>query len=67
MYYGLILFNFQKILKLEDIALDSKENDIKRKNFIIKLDRIMLFVFIFIFLLFNVFYFIIYNSTWLNE
>ena len=62
LYYGLILFNLRKILKIEDASKGSKENDIQRTNSIIRWDRFMLMIFVAIFFLFNICYFIKYLS-----
>ena len=64
LYYGIILFNLRKILKVADSANATNEKDIKLNNSIIRCDKIMLFFFLIIFFLFNAFYFIIYLSIW---
>ena len=61
LYYGLILFNLRKILKIENSGKTFMENnDIHLTNSIIRWDRFMLIFFLFIFKLFNASYFILY-------
>ena len=61
LYYGLILFNLRKILKIEDARKTFMEkNDIHLTNSIIRWDRFMLIFFLFIFKLFNACYFFLY-------
>ena len=61
MYYGLILFNLRKILKIVDAAKAADEKDVQQMtNSVIKFDRLMVVAYIIIFLLFNVCYFISY-------
>ena len=60
-YHGLILFNLRKITK--KIQMEEKRSnreDEELSNKIIKLDRLMLIVYITIFILFNVCYFMKY-------
>ena len=60
-YYGLILLNLRKILKISDGAKAGNEKNVqKMTNSIIKMDRLMLVAYIIIFFLFNVCYFISY-------
>ena len=60
MYYGLILFKLRKILKIGDVA--NEKHVQQMTNSVIKMDHLMLVVYIMIFFLFNVCYFIYYLS-----
>ena len=63
MYYGLILFNLRKITKkIQMTEKTSKGKDEELSNIIIKFDRLMLIIYIIIFILFNAYYFIKYLS-----
>ena len=60
-YYGLILLKLRPIVKIEDTEMAAfPSNDVKLSNSVIKIDRLMLAVYLIIFVIFNVFYFIIY-------
>ena len=62
-YHGLILFNLRKITKkiqIDEKRPSRKEKDEELSNRIIRLDRLMLIVYITIFILFNVYYFMKY-------
>ena len=59
-YYGLILLKLRPIVKIEDTEMAFPSNDVKLSNSVIKIDRLMLAVYLIIFGIFNVFYFIIY-------
>ena len=59
-YYGLILLKLRPIVKIEDTEMALPSNDVKLSNSVIKIDRLMLAVYLIIFGIFNVFYFIIY-------
>ena len=63
MYYGLILFKLRKIFKVEaeDDEKSLNRHAIKISNSIIKVDRVMLIVYLILFILLNVCYFIIYS------
>ena len=60
MYYGLILFKLRKILKIGDVA--NEKHVQQMTNSVIKMDHLMLVVYIIIFFLFNICYFIYYLS-----
>ena len=60
MYYGLILFKLRKILKIGDVANEKHVQQMTTS--VIKMDHLMLVVYIIIFFLFNVCYFIYYLS-----
>ena len=63
LYYGLILFNLRKILKISDAAKAGNEKNVQQMtNSIIKMDRLMVVAYMIIFLLFNVCYFISYSA-----
>ena len=59
-YYGLILLKLRPIVKIEDTEMAFPCNDVNFSNSVIKIDRLMLAVYLIIFGIFNVFYFIIY-------
>ena len=59
-YYGIILLKLRPIVKIEDTEMAFPSNDVKLSNSVIKIDRLMLAVYLIIFGIFNVFYFIIY-------
>ena len=62
MYYGLILFNLRKITKKIRTVEGKKSNEDAEElsNKIIKFDRLILIIYMIIFILFNVYYFIKY-------
>ena len=61
-YYGLILFNLRKILKINVAEKGAtNEKDVQQMtNSVIKFDRLMLVTYVIIFSLFNIVYFISY-------
>ena len=62
-YYGLILFNLRRIKKpkkITDVGMTSNENEEMLTNAIIKLDRLILFMYGIIFAAFNAYYFMKY-------
>ena len=59
-YYGLILLKLRPIMKVEETEMAFPKHDVKLSNSVIKIDRLMLAVYLIIFVIFNVFYFIIY-------
>ena len=61
-YYGFILWKLRPIMKMkiEDTEMAFPSNDVNFSNSVIKIDRLMLAVYLIIFGIFNVFYFIIY-------
>ena len=63
MYYGMILFKFRKILKAQkdstNTTLNLEKKEIELTNFVINLDRLMVFIYLMIFIIFNILFFII--------
>ena len=63
MYYGMILFKFRKILKAKkdstSTTLNMEKKEIELTNFVINLDRLMVFIYLMIFIIFNIIFFII--------
>ena len=62
-YYGIILLKLRPIVKIEDTEKAFPRNDNKLSNAVTKIDRMMLALYLIIFLMFNFCYFIIY-FTW---
>ena len=63
LYYGLILFKLRKFSKKNKIGStkkDSNEDMEELSDSIIKWDRLMLVIYVIIFILFNAYYFIKY-------
>ena len=60
LYYGLITFKLRRFNKIEDEKINSKENDIKVSNAILKLDRVMLVFYCLAFGFYNIGYFMKY-------
>ena len=59
-YYGLILLKLRPIMKVEDTETAFPKHDAKLSNLVIKIDRLMLAVYLIVFVMFNILYFIIY-------
>ena len=63
MYYGMILFKFRKILKAKkdstSTSMNMEKKEIELTNFVINLDRLMVFIYLMIFIIFNIIFFII--------
>ena len=63
MYYGMILFKFRKILKAKkdstSTTMNMEKKEIELTNFVINLDRLMVFIYLMIFIIFNIIFFII--------
>ena len=59
-YYGLILLKLRPIMKVEDTEMAFPKHDAKLSNSVIKIDRLMLAVYLIVFVMFNAFYFITY-------
>ena len=57
-YYGLILYNLRSIKKIKDaVVASAMTNEDQLSNSIIRWDRLVLVIYIAIFILFNVYYF----------
>ena len=61
-YYGLVLLKLRPIVKIEDTGMASPKHDVKLSNSVIKIDRLMLAVYLIVFAMFNTFYFIYYMA-----
>ena len=60
LHYGMIIFKLRRFNKIEDEKTNSKENDIKVSNTIIKWDRVMLILYCIVFGVYNAGYFMKY-------
>ena len=61
-YYGLILLNLRPIMKIKDIRMAFPKHEVKLSNSVIKIDRLMLALYLIVFAMFNTFYFIYYMA-----